>query len=270
MFVSFHCWIIRLLHLSLSLCGCCCYVPMFPPFSSQYNSWISQTGLKKEIIVLSDNAVRYNRQAPLSLYATLRETALNGFKRALTGLDGLWSETCKVQMLLFFSHHNHVKTLTWCESRFLHVQPVRALLCVSIKFVRMIPHALSGVPPVFGVCSLAYILIGIQPALQADCRAGVASAAGSLGILSPDPDSHYLCYTVLPHKHKTKSFPSAFAKTFCYSPQAAWVNKTVKSATNSRLSPWHLFVLLHKTCFSELRFKRLKHISVPTLMFISL
>lgn len=35
------------------------------PFSSQYNSWISQTGLKKEIIVLDDNAVHYGIQAQL-------------------------------------------------------------------------------------------------------------------------------------------------------------------------------------------------------------
>lgn len=31
-----------------------------------------------------------------------REVASNGFKRVLTGLDGLQSEMCKVQMLLFF------------------------------------------------------------------------------------------------------------------------------------------------------------------------
>lgn len=57
----------------------------------------------------------------------------------------------------------------------------------------------SGIPAVFRVCSLAYILIGILSALQADCIAGMASAVGSHGIQAPDPDSHHLCYTLLLH-----------------------------------------------------------------------
>lgn len=63
----------------------------------------------------------------------------------------------------------------------------------------------SGIPAVFGVCSLAYVLIGIQSALQADCIAGMASAAGSHGIQAPDPDSHHL------YRYTAKSSFSALA-----------------------------------------------------------
>lgn len=77
-----------------------------PLFSSQYNSWISQTGLKKkEMIVLDDNAVYYAGRHNSLLCAMSREMALNGFKRLLIGLDSLRSEMYKVQMLLFFSRH---------------------------------------------------------------------------------------------------------------------------------------------------------------------
>lgn len=45
--VSFHCWIIRLLH--LYVCPAATAVSPCPHlFSSQYNSWISQTRLKKK------------------------------------------------------------------------------------------------------------------------------------------------------------------------------------------------------------------------------
>lgn len=38
------------------------HTPPQPFFPSQYNSWMRQTGLKKEIIVLGDNAAQYSRQ----------------------------------------------------------------------------------------------------------------------------------------------------------------------------------------------------------------
>lgn len=127
----------------------------------------------------------------------------NGFKwfqkGVLTGLDGLQSEMCKVQMHLFFFYHKYVKTLKWWEQLPPSVTHVYIAVCEfkandAKGRVRFITNVHSDTPP--GFCSLAYILIGIQSALQADCIAGMASAAArSHGILSPDPDSHYLCYT---------------------------------------------------------------------------
>lgn len=127
-----------------------------------------------------------------------RENALTSFKGVLTGLDGLRSEMCKVQMLLSVDVNS-------CSTPNAHVAgkqvPFLSLyvsdLCVHVCFA-CVSNA-KRTSAVVRVCSLAYILIRIQSVLRADCIAAVASAAGSHGIPSPDPDSCYRCCTMLPH-----------------------------------------------------------------------
>lgn len=77
-------------------------------------------------------------------------------------------------------------------------------VCVHTGYVKCVTMPQKGSLPVMStqvslprLCKIAdFILIGIQSALQADCIAGMASAARSRGIPSPDPDS---CYTALLH-----------------------------------------------------------------------
>lgn len=80
--------------------------------------------------------------------------------------------------------------------------PSLFFLCMSLTCVCMCVLCVSNAKrtsAVVRVCSLAYVLIRIQSVLRADCIAAVASAAGSHGIPSPDPDSCYRCCTMLPH-----------------------------------------------------------------------
>lgn len=126
----------------------------------------------------------------------------------------------------------------------------------------------SGIPPVFGACSHAYILTGIQSAFQADCIAAMASAVRSHGILSPDPDSQNLCDTALPHRHTARSS----LPTFALAKYSAIFNKTLESI-NCQISHKfraESFALLHESRSSRLHVRGIKHISVPTLMFILL